>query len=237
MSEKRSEYILDSDEVHRIINATQSTRDKLILELLAYTGCRREELTLLRFKDILTKLDSDGNSIIDKIKIPTVKQEKRKTKDKNGKPINLPPLSKEERIQIAYKHAREIPIINDDLRRDIKSHIEVMKSTNRSISPTSRLIQSRQKNSITPEMINYIVGDCGRRAGVQNPNPNRVNIHPHQFRHSLVRYGRKKGVDYKILSEMIGHSSVSTTIDLYGTPDMQEKKEELKKLKDFGKEA
>ena len=54
---KASEYILTSENVRDIINATKSIRDKVIIELLAFTGCRRSELVLLRVMDINLDID------------------------------------------------------------------------------------------------------------------------------------------------------------------------------------
>jgi len=49
---KASEYPLEDKDVKTLINATETTRNKVIIELLAFTACRREELVLLRIKDI-----------------------------------------------------------------------------------------------------------------------------------------------------------------------------------------
>ena len=173
-----SEYTLNEEDVIVIINATKSTRDKLIIELLAFTGCRRSELVLLRFMDISIEHDM--------IMMPTVKQEKgEKSKD---------------RTIIAYEHRRRIPIINNDLKRDLQVYTELLK-VKRHITPTSRLIQSREKESITEVMINNIVGESAKRAGIKSPNPNRKHVHPHMFRHTFVRYARKYGLDFKQIQD------------------------------------
>jgi len=215
---RASEYPLNEDDVRAIINATETTRDKLIVELLAFTGCRRSELVLLRVMDINLELDM--------IMMSTVKQEKR---DKDKKP-----LSRKERTIIAYAHIRRIPIINDDLKRDLRGHIEMLR-LKRHVTPTSRLIQSRQKESISEVMINNIVKSASEKAGVKSPNPNRKQVHPHMFRHTFVRYARKNGLDYVAIQEMVGHSDISTTMGMYGKPTWEDKVEEAKKMKDFGR--
>ena len=210
-SSEASEYTLNEDDVKEIINATQSTRDKLIIELLAFTGCRRFELVLLRVMDI--KFD------LDMILMPTAKQEK-------GAEGN--------RVNIAYEHRRRIPIVNSDLKRDLQAYIEIQKVKRRVIS-TSRLIQSRQRESITEEMINNIVSKSADRAGIKSPNPNRRHVHPHMFRHTFVRYARKKGIDFKTIQEMVGHSDISTTMNMYGHPTWKDTVEEAKKMESFGR--
>ena len=97
---KASEYTLDEQDVKAIINATETTRDKVIIELLAFTGCRRSELVLLRIKDI--------NLELEQINMPTVKQEPREKGEEEK--------TKSERIKIAYEYSRRIPIINADLK-------------------------------------------------------------------------------------------------------------------------
>ena len=214
---KASEYTLNTEDVKAIINATGTTRDKVIIELLAFTGCRRSELVLLRIKDI--------NFDIDMINMPTVKQDP-KAEDEEKK-------TKSERIKIAYEYTRRIPIINADLKRDLKTSIAELTAT-KEITPSSRLIQSRQAKSLTQTMINIIVADAAKKAGVKSPNPDRKNVHPHMFRHTLVRYARKKGVDFKTIQEIVGHSDISTTMNMYGHPTWKDTVEEAKKMKGFG---
>jgi|GEM_PF-1235002 len=223
---KASEYTLNSDDVKAIINNTDTTRDKLIIELLAFTGCRRQELVLLRIKDI--------NLELEQINMPTVKQEKQMTKDKRGKQIDAPKVTKLQRIQIAYNHNRRIPIINDDLKRDLKTHIENLSKT-RNATSTSRLIQSRQSNAITTAMINIIVSKSAELANVKSPNPDRRHVHPHQFRHTFVRYAIKYGLNFKVIQKMVGHTNMATTFSMYGEPSWQDKKDELAKMKEFGR--
>ena len=217
-SSEASRYSLSEEDIRSLINATSTLRDKLIIELLSFTGCRRGELTLLRFMDI--------NFEMGMIILPTIKQDKREK--------DTPILSKEARNRIAYSHPRKIPIINDDLRRDLQAYIEVLKSK-RHTTPTSRLIQTRQAESISEPQINNIVKKAAKKAQVKPANPNRKNVHPHMFRHTFVRYARKKGIDFKTIQEWLGHSSISTTMDLYGKPTWDDTVEEAKKLKDFGR--
>ena len=226
---KASRYPLSEEDVKSIIDATEKTRDKVIIELLAFTGCRREELTLLRFMDI--KLDYDL------IMMPTVKQEKMKPKKKKSKKKLTKEQQikyKQERQKLAYSHLREIPIINNDLKRDLLTHMQEMKRERRIIE-TSRLIQSRQKESITEPMINNIVVAASEKANIKVPNPDRKHVHPHMFRHTFVRYARKYGLDYVTIQEIVGHSDISTTMGLYGRPTWEDKVEEAKKMKDFGR--
>lgn len=215
-----SEYTLSEQDVRAVINATKTNRDKLILELLAYTGCRREELVLLRIQDILLDYDM--------IMMPTVKQDKKKPNEKE--------YTKEDRITIAYQHLRRVPIINSDLKRDLIGHIQELKR-NKRVIPESRLIQSRQSPTITEVMINNIVAEAGKNAGIKIPNPNRKHIHPHMFRHTFVRYARNYGMDYKAIQEIVGHTQLATTMDMYGKPTWEDKVKEAKKMENYGQSS
>ena len=56
----------------------------------------------------------------------------------------------------------------------------------------------------------------------------RVGLRPirfHDFRHTCATLLLSKDVNPKVVSEMLGHSSISVTLDIYShlLPDMQEK--------------
>ena len=46
----------------------------------------------------------------------------------------------------------------------------------------------------------------------------------HSLRHSFATLGIQKGVDYRSLSEILGHSSVTTTLNIYAHSDMNRKR-------------
>lgn len=47
----------------------------------------------------------------------------------------------------------------------------------------------------------------------------------HSLRHSFATLGIQKGVDYRSLSEILGHSSVTTTLNIYAHSDMNRKRQ------------
>ncbi len=79
------------------------------------------------------------------------------------------------------------------------------------------------------KQINEIVCKCAKRAGVNHPNPGRNKINPHLFRHSFVRNALKAGMPLQYVQQIVGHSSIKTTIDVYGTPSQIDIEEEYKK--------
>jgi len=203
---KASTYRLTEDEINAMISLSDGIRDRLVLEILAFSGCRRGELVLIR------RVDVDLNKGI--IQMPTLKR-------RRGDP---------------YENSRTVPILNDRLKNDLESYIEI---TELKFHPTqySKLIQGKQNrdvDGINKVRINQIVAESAERAGVKSPNPHRKHVHPHMFRHNFVRYARWYGLDFKVISEIIGHESISTTFDMYGSPDTEEIIEQAKKMSSYG---
>ena len=154
----------------------------------------------------------------------------RKNAEKKLKEIE----SEKERIKIAYENARFIPILTDELKYDI---IKYQNQEKPRMMPSARLIQGREGMSLSRQRINQIVSECAERAEIKSPNPKRSNVHPHMFRHTFVRYCQKNGINPKIIQKMLGHSSIKTTLDMYGEPSFDDMVEELHKMSNFaGKE-
>jgi integrase len=189
-----------------MISATDNIRDRLIIEILAFTGCRRGELVLIRRCDVDPKRNI--------IKMPTIKR-------RSGTP---------------YDNCRIVPIINENLKKDLEYYLKL---TDLEFKPSGyskliRSIQKRTKDGISEVRVNQIVADIAEKANVKSPNPNRKYVNPHLFRHSFIRFARSKNLNYKVISEIAGHRSIGTTIDLYGTPDEQEIIKEGMKMSDYG---
>ena len=206
MASEASKYQLTEEEVHRLISTAKNRRNRLIIELLVFTGCRRGELVLLRRMDVNLERNI--------LRMPTIKRRK-------GTP---------------YENCRTVPIINEKLKMDLESYLEV---TELKYKPSgySRLLQSiqdRSEDGLTDVRINQIVADISENAGVKSPNPHRKHVHPHMFRHNFVRFARRYGLNFKVISQIIGHQSVATTMDLYGIPDENELIEEASKMRKYG---
>jgi integrase len=70
--------------------------------------------------------------------------------------------------------------------------------------------------------INYIMNRVGRQSGVSTPNPRYVGVGPHLLRHSLARNWKRSGGSLESLQKILGHTSIKTTLDCYGTEDQRE---------------
>jgi integrase/recombinase XerD len=81
---------------------------------------------------------------------------------------------------------------------------------------------SRNGGALSCRQLNTIVTEAGRRADVVNPNPKRSGITCHLFRHSFARLWKDRGGDIEALARILGHASVKTTWDLYGTQSLDD---------------
>ena len=63
---------------------------------------------------------------------------------------------------------------------------------------------------------------AGQKGGVKHPNPYEKHINPHLFRHSIARHLKSMGFTAEWIQNFMGHSSIKTTMDTYGTLGIDE---------------
>ena len=63
---------------------------------------------------------------------------------------------------------------------------------------------------------------------------NLENVHFHTLRHTFATRCIEVGCDIKTLSEILGHSSISMTMNRYVHPSLDLKRENIKKLEQAG---
>ena len=84
--------------------------------------------------------------------------------------------------------------------------------------------------AIRKQRVSEIIAAAGVKAGITNPNPHRQSINPHLLRHSFARHFLDAGGSLRSLSYILGHSSISTTGDVYGTPSVAFVEKEYRKV-------
>lgn len=87
-------------------------------------------------------------------------------------------------------------------------------------SANGSVFQSRKGGPLTCRQINRIAAGAGKRANVMNPNPKYKSVTCHLLRHTFARYWKACGGSIETLSKILGHSSVKTTWDQYGTESL-----------------
>lgn len=63
---------------------------------------------------------------------------------------------------------------------------------------------------------------AGEKAHITHPNPFMKHINAHLFRHSIARHLKSHGYNPEFIKNFLGHSSINTTYDQYGTMGIDE---------------
>lgn len=83
------------------------------------------------------------------------------------------------------------------------------------------LFLNRRAKPLTRNMIFIIVKDTIQKAGIKK------NISPHTFRHSFATHLIEGGADLRVVQQLLGHESITTT-EIYTHLDMQYLKETVR---------
>jgi integrase/recombinase XerD len=117
--------------------------------------------------------------------------------------------------------SRTVPM-SDELANDLNHLIGHRKA--------GPVFLSQRNGPLTFRQVNWIVTQAGKASGVTNPNPAHEYITCHLFRHSFAREWKKRGGSIETLSKILGHTSVKTTLDEYGTEDLETVRENYSKI-------
>lgn len=131
-----------------------------------------------------------------------------------------------EGIDVKTKMPIKVPIWDETL-----IHLKILKNNSQVyvfMHDTKGTKGSKKRYSLT--QINNIVGKLGREANIQ-PKNNFKNVNPHLLRHTWVRLCKKKGVRKDILKIWGGWKTEKMIEQIYGMPDIDDVKNEYKKLK------
>ena len=115
---------------------------------------------------------------------------------------------------ISSERAIPVPSFLVQLLRDMKtSHNADYVSTGESTFTQPRTYQNRLKSYLK---------DCGL-----------PNYHFHTLRHTFASRAIELGFDPKSLSEILGHSNIKITLDLYVHPSMESKQEQMNRFENY----
>ena len=90
----------------------------------------------------------------------------------------------------------------------------------------TRFVISDSDTFVNPRVYEYKYHQILKRWNIPD-------INYHALRHTFATRCIEAGVDMKSLSEMLGHSNVSTTMEIYMHSSMQLKRNQLEKLASF----
>ena len=198
MFEKKEIRWLSEDEIklfkEQAVCKYKTGNDRYIyglpISLIIYTGLRCGELAALKWSDI----DFENKKIYVRKNIVTVYD--YEDTEKKTRKVNLQTSTK-------TSNGRIIPLIKnaEDILNSIKSKYQEINSDGFIINNSDKMVHV--------DTLSDAYTNIAKTAGIENP------LGIHTLRHTFASLLIKKGVDIKIVSEILGHKDVSFTYNVY----------------------
>ncbi len=197
-SELKLPKFLTEEEVLKLLNTVNSDKSEFgirlacLLEMLYASGLRVSELVCLPISatSSIKSSDSDGDNLNYLI-----------VKGKGGKE-RIAPLNVS-----AIKILKEYLILRQNQGHEKSKWLFVGKY--RSNKNGKKIITKKPPiidQHLTRQRLNQMLKELAIKAGV---DPDKV--HPHVIRHSFASHLLNRGIDLRVLQELLGHSDISTT--------------------------
>ena len=191
-------HTLDSKGVNKLLEASKETAYHPVFHLAIYTGLRRSELLGLRWRDV--DLDMATLSVVQtRMQLP------------GGKSFFQEPKTSKGRRQVALSPSSVI-LLRD--YRELQGLQSIMAGWE--ITPDSPIFRYEDGSDILPDSVTHAFKKLALKAGLQG-------VRFHDLRHTHASLMLKQGIHPKVVSERMGHSTVSITLDVYShvTPGIQ----------------
>ncbi len=205
--------VLSKEEQERLFEVLYDDRmgGAIIFSLLS--GVRRGELLSLKWSDI----DWDKRLVHIRRTVNRVKNYDIKAPRKTKLVISETKTAKSRRI---------IPIIDylyEILIKQKKKQDEEKMLAGDLYEDNDLVFATEIGRIIDPGNYNRTLSRISKRAGV-------AHVNPHSLRHTFATRCLESGIDLKVLQELMGHSSITVTGDVYAHVMVDRKIEEMKKL-------
>ena len=201
---KKERRVLTVDEQKKLIKILKEDDQGAMYIFALFTGLRRGEVLALQWSDV----DFDTGTVSVNKTLSRVKTYVD-SGDKTRLIVSEPKTETSRRI---------IPII-DTLIPLLKKQKDSANNNNK----FDLVFPSEAGGYIDPRNYNRKFYKLVKKAGLPKTNP-------HSLRHSFATRSLEAGVDLKTTQELLGHSSINITADLYTHSLMKHKKKELRKL-------
>jgi integrase/recombinase XerC len=119
-------------------------------------------------------------------------------------------------------------LFSDEGRDALAAYLPAREARIKAERPTDRLFVNRRGGPLSVSGIRWIIARYSGRSGLQK------NVHPHALRHSFATHLVNAGCDVRIVQELLGHASLSTT-QRYTHVDMERLKKVYAKAHPHGK--
>lgn len=184
VKETLSQKILTEKEVHTLLNAPESRRDRVLLLTLYAGGLRREDVCRLKWADVSPR-DEIGVGM--------------------GQIALFGKGGKSGSVLLPASVFSEIT----ELRRVVERTSRGEK-VSRQASEEEPVFRSQKKNAgngghLEVSTVNRIVSKAARAAGIE------ADISPHWLRHAHASHAHSRGTDLALIRDTLRHSSIATT--------------------------
>lgn len=195
---------LSVDEVRAFLKSTRDERLHAMFVVFALLGLRRSEVLGLRWED----LDLEGGFL----------SVRRGLQRIDGKLLVLPPKTARSRRTIPLP-----PVVVEKL----KTHQEQQQAERATLGekwPTQGYVFTTPIGTpIDPDNCSKLVRAALKQAGVRN-------VRLHDFRHGCVSVLLGLGVPPRTAMDIVGHSTIEMTMNVYGHVSLDDKRDALDKL-------
>ncbi|HEU0022726.1 MAG TPA: tyrosine-type recombinase/integrase [Dehalococcoidia bacterium] len=188
--ERNQMNALDDAGIQRLLDLTRGTIYYPVIHLAIFTGLRRSELLGLRWSDVdLNSETLTVNQVLHVLPGGRVIFQQPKT-SRSKRTVTLSPTAV--LTLKAYRESKE-------------ADMHLIGST---LSDTDLVFSNAERQPMLPNTITHAFAKISRKAG--------LNVRFHDLRHTHVSRLIKLGVDSKHIADRVGHSTISTTLDIYG---------------------
>jgi integrase len=181
---------LTPSEVRCLFSAAESSRYHSALVLIAATGMRRGECLALRWADI----DHDAGVLKIRGTLSRIGGKLKVTEPKTERSRRVLPLS---------------PVTVALLTAQRKDQVAERLHAGSAWTDTGHVFTTETGQPVDPRNLYRVVQAAAARAGLKH-------VGVHSLRHSAATAMLEAGVNIKAVSDLLGHSSVSITGDIYG---------------------
>lgn len=186
-------FLDDISAPKRTKSLPKSLNEKEVMDLIDSVQYDKDNINITRVRDklILTLLYSSGLRVSELVTLIV------KDIDFEERTMLIRGKGDKDRVVLFDKDAKEMIQYYLDLRTIDSKY----------------LVTNKNGDHLTPRYIQIMIKKYGKKAGIKK------KVTPHVLRHSYATHLLKNGVDIRVIQQLLGHSSLSTT-QIYTSVDM-----------------